>query len=121
MPANTIYVGRPSMWGNPFRAQQSPLSKEKWLVCFGTVIAASCPTKQEAQAEAVRLFEMWFNPALAEVGTDLYDFRSKYGWKGFELANVAPYLLSGKNLACWCRPDEPCHADSILRIANKET
>lgn len=27
--------------------------------------------------------------------------------------------LHGKNLACWCRPDEPCHADVLLEIANR--
>lgn len=26
--------------------------------------------------------------------------------------------LRGKNLACWCRPGEPCHADVLLEIAN---
>jgi hypothetical protein len=26
--------------------------------------------------------------------------------------------LAGKNLACWCRPDQPCHADVLLEIAN---
>lgn len=26
--------------------------------------------------------------------------------------------LRGKNLACWCQPDQPCHADTLLRIAN---
>lgn len=26
--------------------------------------------------------------------------------------------LRGKNLACWCALDEPCHADVLLRIAN---
>lgn len=27
--------------------------------------------------------------------------------------------LRGKNLACWCRLDEPCHADVLLEIANR--
>jgi hypothetical protein len=27
--------------------------------------------------------------------------------------------LRGKNLACFCRIDEPCHADWLLEIANK--
>jgi hypothetical protein len=27
--------------------------------------------------------------------------------------------LRGKNLACWCGLNEPCHADVILRIANE--
>lgn len=26
--------------------------------------------------------------------------------------------LGGKNLACWCKPDEPCHADVLLELAN---
>ncbi len=26
--------------------------------------------------------------------------------------------LRGKNLACWCPLDQPCHADVLLRIAN---
>ena len=26
--------------------------------------------------------------------------------------------LRGKNLACWCRLDQPCHADVLLRLAN---
>lgn len=26
--------------------------------------------------------------------------------------------LRGAHLACWCKPDEPCHADVLLEIAN---
>lgn len=26
--------------------------------------------------------------------------------------------LAGKNLACWCKLSEPCHADTLLMIAN---
>lgn len=28
--------------------------------------------------------------------------------------------LRGKNLACWCKPGKPCHADVLLEIANAE-
>lgn len=28
--------------------------------------------------------------------------------------------LRGKNLACWCRPGAPCHADVLLELANPE-
>lgn len=28
--------------------------------------------------------------------------------------------LRGKNLACWCSLDRPCHADVLLRLANDE-
>jgi hypothetical protein len=27
--------------------------------------------------------------------------------------------LRGKNLACWCKLDAPCHADVLLELANK--
>lgn len=29
--------------------------------------------------------------------------------------------LRGKNLACWCKPGEPCHADVLLQLANEAT
>lgn len=32
---------------------------------------------------------------------------------GFEIGE-----LRGKNLACWCKPGEPCHADVLLELAN---
>lgn len=27
--------------------------------------------------------------------------------------------LRGKNLACWCALDKPCHADTLLELANE--
>lgn len=35
-------------------------------------------------------------------------------WKG-----RAQIELAGKNLACWCKPGEPCHADVLLELANR--
>jgi hypothetical protein len=29
--------------------------------------------------------------------------------------------LRGFDLACWCPPDQPCHADVLLELANQET
>jgi hypothetical protein len=31
-------------------------------------------------------------------------------------ANV--HTLKGHDLACWCRPDQACHADVLLEYAN---
>jgi hypothetical protein len=28
--------------------------------------------------------------------------------------------LRGKDLACWCPLDQPCHADVLLEIANRD-
>ena len=35
-----------------------------------------------------------------------------------ELVAAARRELRGKTLMCWCAPDEPCHADVWLEIAN---
>ena len=32
---------------------------------------------------------------------------------------LAKQELRGKNLACWCKPGQPCHADVLLKIANE--
>ena len=26
--------------------------------------------------------------------------------------------LAGHNLACWCKPGTPCHADALIELAN---
>ncbi len=36
----------------------------------------------------------------------------------FMLIRRAMTELQGRDLACWCALDEPCHADTWLRIAN---
>lgn len=79
MPANTVYVGRPSQWGNPFP------------IIPGNDAAAS-----------VRDFRTYVMGRLSN-GT------------GYPLRR-----LRGKNLACWCPLDQPCHADVLLELANKE-
>ena len=38
---------------------------------------------------------------------------------GRELAAAARAELRGKNLACWCRPGDACHADVLLQVANE--
>jgi hypothetical protein len=80
MPPNTIYVGRPTMWGN--------------------FVAKACCI--EDRAEAVAAYRGWID----EVASD--------SWKG-----RARIDLRGKNLACWCRLDQPCHADVLLELANR--
>jgi hypothetical protein len=44
--------------------------------------------------QAIRLYREWL------VGKDLSE-------------------LHGKDLACYCRLDEPCHADVLLELANR--
>jgi len=54
------------------------------------------------QAGAVRRFEAELRAGILRFSVD--DVRRE---------------LRGKNLACWCRPGEPCHADVLLQVANE--
>ncbi len=35
-----------------------------------------------------------------------------------EFRNTVKKELRGKDLACWCPLDQPCHADVLIEIAN---
>lgn len=55
-------------------------------------------------AEAVERYRLWL--------ANLYD--------GKKVAEMARRELRGKDLACWCAMDEPCHADVLLEVANTD-
>lgn len=93
MPPNTIYVGRPGRWGNPFNWQDEKNSS------FGDGVAkALCKLR----------FGNWIEGALEGV-EHLEDRRQ------WILEHI--HELRGKNLACWCRSGQPCHADVLLELA----
>ncbi len=118
MPENTVYVGRPTKWGNPFYFNFSP-STGQWRCMFEERVIVVCLTKLEAQEYAVKYFEQWFSNEIAEPGTTLHNFRNDSSWIGFSLATIVKRHLRGKDLACWCKEGEPCHADVLLRLANQ--
>ena len=62
------------------------------------------PRGEHTAAEAVALYER-----------DLLG-----GQLGVTAADVRQDL-AGRDLACWCAPGQPCHADVLLRIANGRT
>ena len=90
MPANAIYVGRPTKWGNPWPV--TPPSKRHWSVA-----------EEFYYRRAVEAFSLWIK--YEEQAELLSDIRQE---------------LKGKDLACWCPLDQPCHADVLLKIANEE-
>jgi hypothetical protein len=93
MPPNTVKVTRPGPYGNPFVIGERPGLGFSQYHC-GEV-------KDAAQAVAL------FRRALL----------------GVLLVNDASVdvlvKLRGKNLACWCPLDQPCHADVLLDLANR--
>jgi Domain of unknown function (DUF4326) len=90
MPENTIYVGRPSKWGNPFLIGIDPLMHKH-----------PAPWYARTAKEAIFFYRRWLNC--------FPDF-----------PKIVRKSLRGKNLACWCPLDQPCHADVLLEIANLE-
>lgn len=93
MPENTVKVDRTTKWGNPIKV--------------GTF-------KGYTAAEAVRDYRRWMLRDLC-----VRSFENAYGTPP-TLAEVRS-ALRGKNLACWCTPGQPCHADVLLELANGDT
>jgi len=59
------------------------------------------------------------------IETDLVAVRLYRDWlentpEGRGVAEDARQELRGRNLACWCKPGSPCHAEVLLEIANRK-
>ncbi len=65
----------------------------------------------------------WGNPFRVGVDGDRAECVTMFGRAlaagelGFGVDDVRREL-AGMDLACWCAPDEPCHADVLLTLAN---
>jgi len=121
MPENTVYVGRGSRWGNPFRVIQ--YSDKKWAIktdgsdkCSEILVKhchAVYDTKSEAVIDAIKCYDYWLLPYTHKEGT-MSEF-----YQSMAIMDDAMQNLKGKNLACWCRLDESCHADLLLTLVNR--
>ena len=100
MPENTVYVGRPTPYGNPYVVVED---------AYGYVVFWKSEGEYYQVTPDTNHYSSKWGAARAAV--ELY--RTLYS-----AANVDE--LRGKNLACWCKPGEPCHADVLLELANKE-
>ena len=99
---NTVYVGRGTKWGNPWKI--APHDDGQATVTY-PVSATTFASMRAAAMHAVASFR-W----------QLLNHPNVLGFTEAE----ARAELAGKNLACWCPPDQPCHADVLLEIANRE-
>ncbi len=88
-----VHVGRPGPWGNPF------------------VVG-----KHGDAGYCVDLYKALL-AGLLRVGADP-DIEALERTRRFVAENVDE--LRGKNLACWCRPGAPCHADVLIAVANRD-
>lgn len=102
---DAVSVARPSRWGNPYT-----------LAEFG-------------RDEALRLFrgivDGGWSPGLIARYDDtkanvIYAIRCAWVHRiGGSVGEWARCDLRGKNLACYCHLDAPCHADILLAVANR--
>jgi hypothetical protein len=93
IPPNTVVVSRPSRWGNPFSMKEAAQR-------YPSITAA------DARAFVVNEFR------------DMLKAQHVREWHGYPSDDEIKRELRGKNLACWCPEDGPCHADVLLEIAN---
>lgn len=101
-PENTVSVARPSRWGNPFRVFSTGGG---WSVQVGSIrLMTPRDDRAEAVARAVDLFRSCLD----------------YHWDAYPTVEEIRSELGGKNLMCFCPLDQPCHADVLLEIANRE-
>ena len=94
MPPNTVVVSRPSKWGNPYKLGG-------FVPCIGTL---------KNMTDVVEAYRQYVVERLAEENP-----------RGAVLRLDMDINLKGKNLACWCPLDQPCHADVLLRRANEKS
>ncbi len=99
MPSGAVYVGRPTRFGNPFTVVDA-LADDPAL------------TEAGARERCASLFELWLSGEVSLTSPDLAERRAEILDRLGELA--------GRDLACWCPVGGPCHADVLIRIANKE-
>lgn len=106
MPPNTVYVGRPSKWGNPFRLGDLVLKGDPDPNYRGAF--AMLYTRTTAEHADGRYTEL-------KTGEQVLEW---YRW--YMSVTEHPFaLLRGKDLACWCREGASCHADVLLELANR--
>jgi hypothetical protein len=96
MPVGAIYVGRPTRWGNPF--------------------IVSSLAAMEAYADWRKNVDLWTKWPCVDAATAIEAYREMKA-RYFTAAELT--ALRGKDLACFCRLDQPCHADVLLELANQ--
>lgn len=95
---SAINVARPSRWGNPWRVGQK---LAWWIPDDATGPRINMQKRVVITPEiAVHQFRLWLGPDRPLMRQELKE------------------ALAGHNLACWCAPGTPCHADILLGAAN---
>lgn len=95
MPDGAVCVTRPGRFGNPFVGDRAVEAYREWL------LRVSSSARTVARLFDCKVVQVWIWQTAESVVDDLGQLR-------------------GKDLACFCAPGKPCHADVLLEMANQE-
>jgi Domain of unknown function (DUF4326) len=99
-PAGAVSVARPTKWGNPIDWRTYPKH-------FVDMDGNDCNCVPDAER---RRFSVIDFGSVVKFGIGALP--------GYPSRAEIAAALRGKDLACWCPLDQPCHADVLLEIAN---
>lgn len=108
MPEGAVYVGRPTKWGNPWRIVL--------VYDYNFPFGDAADVIHAETGNTVGRFDR-VERAL-RTGAAYWAVQAYRGDLTEELIAAARRELAGRDLACWCRLDQRCHADVLLEIAN---
>ena len=106
MPANAVCVTRPGKWGNKFVIDDYAMMGDPDGHRRPFQMSYTVTSKQYADSRYTHIKD----------AATAVDWFRRYLTK-YPPADIAE--LRGKDLACWCKPGEPCHADVLLELANR--
>jgi len=98
LPPGSVYVGRPSRWGNPYHIERYPRLR-RWLVVRRDTRSGLGSFASESEAV------YW---AAKGFGLVIPDEPDRAAW-------LQP-LRGATALACWCPLTSPCHADVLIEL-----
>lgn len=101
MPPNTVKVDHSTDFGNPF-LPFDPRQTEQAVTAFRRYVTGNIPAGGFACGPGTGIVMAFIPP-----------------WWYADVLRKNLLTLRGKNLACWCPPDRPCHADVLLELANE--
>jgi hypothetical protein len=99
MPENTIFVGRPSKLGNPFKVIRVERGYDTWWEVVGPGIKSKHGSRKSALAYSVTLYRLYAKD------------------------NIDASEYAGFDICCWCGITHNgeynmCHADVLISLAN---
>ncbi len=116
MPENTVFVGRGTVFGNALSTCTLPHN------CALRPCACCDDATDGRNWCCVSAYREYLTSGVegrpSTTGLFRYALDAMAGYPTRTKLVARLPALRGKNLACWCALDQPCHADVLLELAN---